>query len=267
MTARESGVQGMVAVFAGTVEGRRLCELLSAAVRPARAFVATEYGGELIEGLPGIDVRVGRLDALAMGGAIAGCSLVVDATHPYAVEASGNVRAAAKAAQIPYLRLVRPSTLSEGDAKDEGESYAGTIAAIVPDAVSAARYLEGVEGDVLLTTGSKDLPAYAAADGLAQRCWPRVLPDENTVRVCRELGFPESHVICMQGPFAKDLNVAMLRHCAARWLVTKDTGCAGGFPQKLEAAREAGARVVLIGRPDPDEEGLSLEETAALLDL
>ena len=90
--------EGPVAVFAGTVEGRLLCERLSAAGRSARAFVATEYGGELVEGLPGIEVNVGRLDARAMGRALAGAAVAVDATHPYALEASANVRAAAEAA-------------------------------------------------------------------------------------------------------------------------------------------------------------------------
>lgn len=263
MTDRVRAPQGLVAVFAGTAEGRRLCERLSAAGRPVRAFVATEYGGELVNELAGVEVRVGRLDAPAMRDALSGAVAAIDATHPYAVEASANVRVAAEAAGIPYVRLARPSTLQDGCASDDALS--GTVAAIVPDAAAAAGFLASVEGDVLLTTGSKDLPAYAAVEGLAQRCWPRVLPDGETVRRCRELGFPESHIICMQGPFAKDLNVALIRHCGARWLVTKDTGRVGGFPQKIEAAREAGARVILVSRPDPDERGLSLEEVLEFL--
>ena len=71
----------------------------------------------------------------------------------------------------------------------------------------------------------------------------------------------------MQGPFEKDLNVALLRHSKARWLVTKDTGKAGGFSEKVEAAREAGARIVLISRPVADERGRSLDEVLALLGL
>lgn len=255
-----------IAVFAGTTEGRLLCERLSHAGRRARAFVATEYGGDLIAGLAGIEVAVGRLDAAAMERAIAGAALVVDATHPYASEASANVRIASRSAGIPCIRLLRPSSLGEGgDAPDASRS--GIVAAIVPDAASAASFLAGVEGDALLTTGSKDLPAYAAIPGLAERCWPRVLPDAETVRRCHALGFPESHVICMQGPFGKDLNAALLRHCKASWLVTKDTGRAGGFPAKIDAAREAGARIVLISRPAPDERGCSFEEVLALLEI
>ena len=255
---------GPVAVFAGTAEGRLLCESLSAAGRSARAFVATEYGGELVEGLPGIEVNVGRLDTHAMGRALAGAAVAVDATHPYAFEASANVRAAAEAAGVAYVRLVRPSTLvGAGDARCADD----VVSATVPDAASAAAFLAGEEGDVLLTTGSKDLGAYAAQKGLAARCWPRVLPDAATVERCRDLGFPESHIICMQGPFGEDMNVALLRHCGARWMVTKDTGRAGGFHEKIAAARKAKARIVLISRPDPDERGLSLQEVLGLLGL
>ena len=248
---------GVIAVFAGTSEGRVLCERLSEAGRRAKAFVATEYGGELIDGLSGIDVNVGRLDALAMKEALVDAALVT--------EASANVRSASRAAGVECIRLVRPSLLDpdEGDADQRD----GIVASVVSDAAAAAAFLAGVEGDVLLTTGSKDLPAYALAPGLAQRCWPRVLPDADTVRRCHELGFPESQVICMQGPFEKDLNVALLRHSKARWLVTKDTGKAGGFSEKVEAAREAGARIVLISRPVADERGRSLDEVLALLGL
>ena len=40
--------------------------------------------------------------------------------------------------------------------------------------------------------------------------------------------------------------------------MTKDSGRAGGFQEKVEAARENGTRVVVIRRPK--ENGISLEE-------
>lgn len=257
------GAGDLIAVFAGTSEGREVCERLSEADRRVRAFVATEYGGELIGDLSGVEVRVGRLTADAMEKSLDGVAAVVDATHPYAAEASANIRAASRRVGVPCIRLLRPSSL--GSEEDGGGVPDGVVAAIVPDAAAAASFLADVEGDVLLTTGSKDLAVYAGDPALAKRCWPRVLPEGETLLRCRALGFPESQVIGMQGPFGKDLNVALLRHCKARWLVTKDTGRAGGFPEKIEAACEAGARIVLIGRPDPDEQGLSVEEVLALL--
>ena len=41
-----------------------------------------------------------------------------------------------------------------------------------------------------------------------------------------------------------------------RWMVTKDGGAAGGFGEKLDAARDAGAELVVIGRPEETGDGL-----------
>ena len=45
--------------------------------------------------------------------------------------------------------------------------------------------------------------------------------------------------------------------------MTKDSGRAGGFQEKMEAARENGTRVVVIRRPE--EDGISLEEAMEVL--
>ena len=70
-----------------------------------------------------------------------------------------------------------------------------------------------------------------------------------------------SHIIAMQGPFSRELNTAMLRQIQGAYLVTKESGKAGGFGEKLAAAREAGAKIVVIRRPeDKSCEGYSMEE-------
>lgn len=56
----------------------------------------------------------------------------------------------------------------------------------------------------------------------------------------------------------------MLRATGASILVTKDSGEAGGFGEKLSAARECGARVVVIRRP-VEEKGHSPQEALRLL--
>ena len=60
------------------------------------------------------------------------------------------------------------------------------------------------------------------------------------------------------------MNAAMLRTIGAQYLVTKDGGTPGGFEEKESAAKSAGARLVVIGRP-PEEEGLSLSKTISAL--
>ena len=248
-----------LAVFAGTVEGRTFCEALSAAGVSAVAFVATEYGNQLMEGLPGIQVRTGRLDAAAMQEALAGTGTVVDATHPYAVEVSRNIRQAAAATGAEYVRIVR----AQADRKEDGKATAGTVDAeplVFDSAADVARFLEGTQGNVLLTTGSKELAAYAITAKLTERLWPRFLPDAAAIERALELGYKRSQLICMQGPFSLEMNEAMLKMSKAKWLVTKDGGKPGGFAEKVQAAGSIGAQVLLIRKPEEHETGLTLEE-------
>ena len=55
--------------------------------------------------------------------------------------------------------------------------------------------------------------------------------------------------------FAEDLNVAMMKAVHAKWMVTKESGKAGGFEEKVSAAEKAGVGLIVIGRPV--EEGIS----------
>ena len=50
----------------------------------------------------------------------------------------------------------------------------------------------------------------------------------------------------------------LLHQTEAKYFVTKESGKNGGFAEKLEAAEQAGAVLLVIGRPI--EEGLSVEE-------
>ena len=239
-----------ILLFGGTGEGRELAGWLLDQHIPALVCVATEYGETLLP--PGVEAHVGRLDREEMEALMAARPFthVVDATHPYAVEVTANIKGAAEAAGLPRLRLVR---VSDGE---DGCLRARTMA-------EAAELLAGLPGNILLTTGSKELSAFAKP-GLAERCCPRVLPMADSLNRCLELGFPPKHIICMQGPFSKELNVALLRQYDAKILVTKDTGGYGGFREKAEAAHEAGAVLLVVERPNK-ETGYTLEALKELL--
>ena len=61
-----------------------------------------------------------------------------------------------------------------------------------------------------------------------------------------------------------ELNAAMLRQYDCKYLVTKDTGKAGGFQEKIDAALMCDVIPVIIGRP-LQEEGLSVAECKHML--
>ena len=234
-----------VVLFSGTTEGRELSRWLAELGLEVVVSVATPLGQEEQGSAPGVTVRCGRLLPDEMAALLKGAALCIDATHPYAVEVTEHIRAAAEAAGLPVLRLVR-------------QSDGGELCRRAKDMAGAADMLEQMPGHVLLTTGSKELHHFARP-GLAERCYPRVLPMADSLERCLTLGFPPKNIICMQGPFSRELNVALLRQYHIQTLVTKDTGGYGGFREKAEAAREAGCALLVVERPSR-ETGLTLEE-------
>ena len=86
----------------------------------------------------------------------------------------------------------------------------------------------------------------------------RILPVRESLDKALENGYVPSRIIAMQGPFSVDLNTAMFKEFQSAWVVTKNSGSIGGFSQKLEAARAAGAKLIVIERPE--DAGSSYEE-------
>ena len=238
-------------LFGGTAEGHLLAERLAEAGNLVTCAVATEYGQTVLEPRDNLTVLVGRLTAGEMAERLEGFDVVVDATHPYADKVSENIRAAAAQTATPYYRLLRP--------REEAEDV---LWADSP--ADAAAKLQNLPGNVLLTTGSKDLKTFTAVKDYPSRLFVRVLPSVESLTAALSLGYPASHVICMQGPFPQALNQAMVEAVGAKVLVTKDTGKAGGFLEKAEAARAAGAKLLVIRRPT-EETGYTLDALLELL--
>ena len=245
-----------VIIFGGTSEGRMLSECLCRNKIAHTLCVATDYGEEVLEPSEYAHVLQGRLDTQQMADLIQSeqCLVVVDATHPYAVEVSKNIRKACEMTEMKYLRFLRAEE-AVIDVKND---------VIVSSAAEAAAYLDGQEGAIFLTTGSKELPAFTAGVHETERLFVRVLPSVQVVASCRELGLEGKQICAMQGPFSEEMNRALLQQTKASWLVTKDTGITGGFPEKVRAARSLGVRLVIIRRPE--ESGLDYESVLQALE-
>ncbi len=281
-----------ILVFSGTTEGRTLAETLSRAGVPAVVCVATEYGSQVMSPLPGIDLRQGRMGQEEMEQFIGqeGFLAVVDATHPFAVEVSQNIRQSAEHQGVPYLRLQRrtggmlgqpggqggqgaPGASDPGASENRGDIClrnlerpgSETAAGWFADHDACAAALLHTTGPVLLTTGSKALAAYCRHPELRERLYVRVLPSEESLATCREAGLKGRQVIAIQGPCSEELNLALMRQFQIRHLVTKESGTAGGFPEKVSAAEKLGAALYVIGNPE-QQDGLSYDQVCRRLE-
>lgn len=242
-----------ICVFAGTTEGRLLVTHLGKQGVKTLVCTATEYGGELLEAHGCVRVHTGRMDKDALKALFARerFPCVVDATHPYARLVTQNLKESCEETGTPYLRLLR----GQGGVPE---------AVYAEDTCDAVQKLKTMPGKVLLTTGSKEIKEYSALPNFESRVYARVLSVEESIAACREAGLPASHILAMQGPFSKAMNRVMLEDLGCTILVTKDGGVTGGFPEKVQAAKEAGATLLVIGRPE-NETGLSIRETAKFL--
>ncbi len=248
-------------VFAGTSEGRQLAGFMKEHQIYAEICVATEYGEQLLESETSeyVQVHTGRMDAAEMELRIRelkadALKAVIDATHPHAVEVTANIRQACEAAGMRYIRLLRETLdLSEFD-------HIVTFATCQ----EAADWLEMQQGNILLTTGLKELPEIAERISDRDRLYARVLPQAEAFATAERIGLPKKQLICMQGPFSKNLNVALLQETKSAFLLTKESGAAGGFADKVQAAKEAGATCVVILRP-AQESGYSLQEVEQMI--
>ena len=241
-------------IFSGTTEGHDLCRFLSKSNVQAEVFVATEYGAAVMEPMAGITVHEGRLDEREMEKRLTSDTLLIDATHPYAAAVTDNLRAACAKSGARYERLLRPALPYQN-------------CEIVLNTAAAVDWLNAHPGRVLLTTGSKELEAYTAVQDYRERVFPRVLPTTSVLEKCSVLGFPGAHIIAMQGPFSQAMNAALLREIGADILVTKDTGASGGFAEKVAAAKEVSAKVLVIARPREEQGRNQAEMQEFLTDL
>lgn len=240
-------------IIAGTVYGRKMADFLCKKGAKVYATVATEYGESVLQPHENLTVLSGRLSLSEMEGLINKLKpdAVINTTHPYAVEVSENIKAACEHTGAYYLRLSR----------DEND-YNDLIH--VNDLEEAAIYLTDKEGNIFSACGSKEMHKLTAIKDYNKRVYIRALPLEEFIKKGLELGFAPSNLICMQGPFSKDLNKAMLKSTNAKYLITKDSGSAGGFNEKIEAANELGITTIVIGRP-LQQNGYDYEEIIEII--
>ena len=137
-------------VFSGTTEGRIFSRQLAQFGADVLVSVATPLGSEEQGSFAGITVHCGRLTPDEMAALVQEADLCVDATHPYAVDATRNIRTACRTAGVEYHRLLR------------AQSPLPTGSMVFQSAAHVADFLAQTQGNVLLATGAKELAQFAA---------------------------------------------------------------------------------------------------------
>ncbi|MGI6206203.1 MAG: precorrin-3B C(17)-methyltransferase [Anaerovoracaceae bacterium] len=249
-----------ILIFGGTSEGRILASCARDAGYETWLSAATDYGRETAEvpgaGCSGVNIISGRMPEEKIEELLLEkkFSCVIDATHPYAVHISKSIEKAAEAADTSLVRVARKT---ESGPSGEDIMFFDTMDDIV-------EYLNGCTGKIFFSTGSGAAESYARLDGIAERAAVRILPSADAVGKVKKAGFSSRNIICMQGPFTKEMNRACFRFFGSDYLVTKSSGKAGGFYEKIDAARELGMKILVLA-PPPCAEGISMEEAVKMI--
>ena len=247
-----------IVIFGGTTEGRELAELLANSKVNVVYCVATEYGKETVFENRFIDVRIGRMDYKAMAALFNEQmpDAIVDCTHPFANVVKKEIdNALFEYRQVPFFRVIR-----------DGIDIDYSDCVFFDSAKDCAKALKNTKGNIFLTTGSKELKTFCLEPDILKRLVVRVIPSEESLKLCAENGLSGKQIIAMQGPFSTAMNRVQLRDFKASIMVLKDGGSLSGESERICAAKAEGVQCYIIKRPEENIDGISLGDVITKLE-
>jgi cobalt-factor III methyltransferase len=228
-------------VFSGTADGNALAAELSGRGHRVIISTASDYGAELASiAVPDAEIRAGRQGVAARRNELKASRAVgiVDATHPFATEISGQLTQLATELDIPYIRYERPAAVLP------------SFARLARDMPTAARLAIEIGHRIFLATGIKDVETFVRQPDAGHREWfLRITPDTGSLDLALKAGIPRSRICAMQGPFSAEFNLSLWSAWTVDCVVTKESGEAGGFTSKAEAANKLGISLIVVRRP------------------
>ena len=218
----------MILVFGGTTEGRKAVEVLEEGGPPF--FYSTKTGEQDITLHHGQRID-GALDVEAM---TTFCRehdirLMVDAAHPFASQLHQTIASAAETLAIPVVRYERiyPSRDPEITWIDDYSQIPSDIHRL------------------LATTGVQSIAKLKPLEAEGIKVFYRILNRESSISLALKQGATKDQLCFYDDP--ADIPVE------ADAILLKESGLSGGFPEKVEAAKARGMKIIAIKRPEMPE--------------
>jgi precorrin-6A/cobalt-precorrin-6A reductase len=245
-----------VLLTAGTGEAPAPADLLAARGLRVIATVTTQAGRRLFESCrTPPDVRVVRFDDESLSRFLAEqrVAVVLNASHPFAVELGRRLIRVCGRLGVPLVRFERPTVAIDGAARVYGD-----FAAAVADP-----FLHGRR--VMSAIGHRRLSQFA---GLHDKVFlvARVLPTVESLRAAEAAGFTADRIVAIRPPVGLELERALIRRYAIDTLLAKESGVAGGQDVKQTLAAEPGGPALLLVRRPEIEYAAVYRDPAAAAD-
>ncbi|WP_039657937.1 cobalt-precorrin-6A reductase [Clostridium tyrobutyricum] len=231
----------MIGLILGTSEGKDILSRINTFTDDIFISTATEYGGSLLK-----DYKYKYLNhsPLDFDGFIKvfeekHINVLIDASHPYAVDVSQNAMKACRQLSIEYIRYERPSCIKDFKSNEKVIEVKGYE--------ELHKKLLKIKGNILDTTGSKNLRLMMDMK-LKNRIVHRVLPLVNVLKKCSEIGIKIEDIIAIKGPVSYELNCAFIKDYDIEAVILKDSGLKGGTHDKIKACLHMNVYAFIIGR-------------------
>ena len=215
----------MILVFGGTTEGRKAVEVLEKAGNAY--YYSTKTGEQDITLHHGIRLD-GALDEETMR---AFCQkhdirLIVDAAHPFASQLHQTIAQVSETTRIPTIRYERiyPS-------RDPDIIWIDDYNKIPHDIHS-----------LLATTGVQSIAKLKPLEAEGIRIYYRILNRESSIVLALKQGAKKEQLCYYENP--QDIPVD------TDAILLKESGVSGGFPEKVEAAKAKGMKVIALKKPE-----------------
>ncbi|SUY64212.1 cobalt-precorrin-6x reductase [Clostridium sporogenes] len=231
----------MIALILGTSEGREILSLLNKFTDNILISTATAYGGEILKNYKYKKLNTKPLNKKELSNMLKKnqVNILIDASHPYALEVTKNAREVSKDLNIEYVRYERPSS---------AEEFKGNKKVVfLEDYKDLNEALRNIKGNILNTSGSRNMDKILDLK-LENRIIHRVLPSVKVLEDCFNLGVKVEDLMAIKGPISKELNKAFIKDYDAKALILKDSGPQGGTKEKILACLECDIYALVIRR-------------------
>ena len=220
----------MILVLGGTSDSIHICDKLNDMGLPYIVSVTTEYGRDIAKKATE-NVFLGKLTKEDMVSLIKEKNItqIIDATHPYATVVSSNAIECSKIINIDYVRFERESLIKQIDYENK---Y------VVENIEQACQIANEIGNNIFIGTGSKNLDKYIELIK-EKNLIARVLPTSEVLESCERLGLNAD-------------NIATYKQYNIDLLITKESGVAGGFLEKINACKVLNIPVIIISRKKID---------------
>ncbi len=160
---------------------------------------------------------------------------IIDTTHPYAKTITTIAKSVSKSLNITYIDKKR-SIMNRKDVNYEKAVFFDNTKDVID-------FLKTNCSRILFSIGSKNIELFKEFKDIG---YFRVLPFEESIKKCRNIGIDYNRIIAVQGPFSVNFNKTIIEEFCIDCIVTKNSGQSGGLIEKIEACQEKDIYIIIL---------------------